>query len=208
MAFIYTTTDAAASVKAIANTADKAYYPNRDTMLVSLDGEVFTTVYYSSKLSGGYRYSGTVIQPALDIDGVAISYADDTLTYDGIVYVLDPEAVMAEVVTKPVMEITRIVETYEGYYVVAQNYIDGRLYHFHNGRPLALLRGSQERETQESDVVADFRYEGHRYLVRGDHMDATGQTATFDGLPAPIVVPEDYVATFADDLSTVTVAKK
>jgi hypothetical protein len=202
---IYVTADPDATVRAIANTVAPSA-PGRNNLLVSCDGSVFYTVLYSALRIRPGCYNGTVTQPALNIDRHEISFSDGEMTYGGRKYVLDETAVIVEVITKPVMQIVSIVETYLGYYIAARNYLTDQSHYYLNGQPLAvvnsvLVRGADDR-------IEDALYRDHRYIVRGDYMDVESQTATFDGQPATQLEVDDYEVTFPDDLSTVTVKKK
>lgn len=204
---IYVTTDANATVRAIANTAENPYYIAPGDLRISFDGKTFHTVLFNSDRSGPGYYHGAITQPALDINSREINFANGEVIYDGRTYVLDETATIGETITKPVMRVISIVETHLGYYVTAQNYLTGGLHSYLDGKPLTIISGISAR-CADSDIVEDSKYVGHHYLVRGDHMDVTRQTATFDGVPATQLNAEDYVVTFADDLSTVAVTKK
>lgn len=202
---IYVTTDPDATVCAIAN-AVALSSPGRSDLLVSCDGITFNTVLYNAHRITPGCYSGTITQPALDIQRHEISFSGDEVTYGGRKYVLDEAAVIGEIITQPVMRVVSIVETHLGYYVAAQNYLTGRSHDYLSGRPLTAVNSVRVRGAE--DVVEDSFYHGHRYIVRGDYMDVESQTATFDGRPATQLAVEDYEVIFPDDLSTVTVRKK
>ena len=204
---IYVTSDDDAAVRAIANTANHQYSPGRAELCVSYDGTTFHTVLFNTSLSGPGYYDGKIVQPALDIDGHPISFANGEMTYDGHTYVLDENASIGEIITDPVMRIVSIVETHAGFYVTTQNYLTGRSHDYLDGKPLTIIDGIRARGA-EGDLVEDTQYAGHRYIVRGDHMDMTRQTATFDGLPATQLNPDNYRVVFGDDLSTIEVFKK
>jgi hypothetical protein len=217
---VYVTTDPNAEIRAIANTStpksliglEGTYYPTFASMLaLSRDGATFYTGFYQSSLSGGDQFEGKITQPQLGIDDKSIKYSDGTMAYDGVEYILDETATVAEIITKPIMRmrVRSVVETSLGYYVTAENRLDRHSYFYLDGKPLTIIPdGSMRvRETQD-DLVECMRFVGHEYLVRGDHMDTSRQTATFDGKPATEVPTTDYNYQFADDLSTVTVTKK
>jgi len=203
---IFVTADPTAKVRAIANVATHPYSPRRNELCVSFDGTTFHTVLFNGRESGPGYYTGTIEQPALNITEVPVAFADGKMTYDGVSYVLDETATIGMIVTKPVMRVIGIVETCAGYYVTAQNLLDGRSHDYLDGAPLKIISGIRARG--QENLVADSQYEGHRYVVQGDHMDVTRQTAVFDDQPATILNPEDYEVTFADDLTSVTVTKK
>lgn len=203
---VYVTNDTDALVRAIAITSGSSYV-SRSDLCVSLDGTTFNTVLFNSRQSGPGYFNGSIVQPALDIDGQDIDFSDGTFTYDGKTYVLDETATIGEIITKPIMRVVEIVQTHAGYYVAAQNKLDGRSHDYLNGQPLVITGGIRARGS-EDDLVAHAQYVGHDYIVRGDHLDMTQQTATFDGQPATQLKVEDYTVTFTDDLSTATVTKK
>ena len=120
--------------------------------------------------------------------------------------VLDERAGIEELITVPVMRVGAVIETHAGYYVQAQNLLTGKSHDFLGGVPLEIIPGGGRARCGGTDsLVEDRRYAGHQYLAWGDHMDVSSETATFDGQPAKRLDPEDFVVTFADDLTTVTV---
>lgn len=201
---IYVTTDSNADVRAIATVAEGSYV-GRNGLLVSYDGGTFHTVLFNARRTGPGYFSGTITQPALGINDVMLDATDDAMTLGGVAYDLDESAAIKQIVNKPIMQVFELVQTHVGHYVVAQNQIDGKSYDFLDGQPLENVGGIRARG---GDVVADVQYVGHRYLVTGDHMDTSLQTATFDGQPATPLNVNDYEVAFADDLSSVTVTKK
>ncbi len=203
---IYIATDPTAAVRVIANMATSSYI-GRSDLAVSYDGYQFNTVLYTCRQRGPGYFTGIITQPALGIEDISIDFADGKITYDGKIYILDEDATVGEIVTKPIMRVLEIVSTHAGYYVVAQNQLDGRSYDYLNGQPLVMTGGFRARGV-EDDLIVDSRYTGHRYLVRGDHMDTTRQTATFDGRPAELLNVQDYAVTFPNGLSTARVKKK
>jgi len=198
--------DTEAKIRAIADIAEGSLSKGFD-LLVSLDGLNFYDVLYKIRESGPDYHNGRITQPAVELNRVAISFADGKMTCDDRVYTLDSNAAMAMTIFKPIMRVVELVETHLGYYVVAQDLITGMSHDFLDGEPLCLIPGSGMR-ARSGDLVADSQYVGHRYLVRGDHMDVSRQTATFDDKPATVLDPKDYVVTFVDDLSSATITKK
>lgn len=201
---IYVTTDSNADIRAIAKVAEGSYV-GRNGLLVSYDGGTFHTVLFNARRTGPGYFSGTITQPALGINDASLDATDDAMTLGGVAYDLDDSATIGQIVTKAIMQVFELVQTHAGYYVVAQNQLDGKSHDFLDGQPLENVGGIRARG---GDIVADVQYVGHRYLVTGDHMDTSRQTATFDGQPATHLDVNDYEVAFADDLSSVTVTKK
>lgn len=203
---VYVTRDSDATIRAIANTADHPYSPDSGELCFSSDGKTFVPVLFTCDESGPGYYIGSVTQPALRINDHVINFANGEIVYKGHAYALDPTATIGKVIAKPVMHIASIVETYAGLYVAAQNLLTGRSHDFLDGKPLT---GVSTRRVRNLDgLVEDSQYVGHRLIVRGNPLYMALQTVTFDGQPATRLDPEDYVVTFVDDLSAVTVNKK
>lgn len=201
---IFVTEDPDAAVRAIANTAKRPHAPFQDELLVSLNGTTFHTVLFDLRSSGKGRFNGTVRQPAQGIDGQKIDFADGEITYDGKKYVLDENATIGEIITRPVMRIVMLASVHDTYYIAAQNLLTGMSHDYFDSQPLTIVDSIGVR----SDLVVCNTYEGHEYAVQGDHMDRNRQVATFDGQVATQLDPDDFLVTFADDLSTVTVTRK
>ncbi|HSX33363.1 MAG TPA: hypothetical protein VLF91_03445 [Candidatus Saccharimonadales bacterium] len=203
---VYVSTDASARVRAIANTGT-GREPDRGDLKVSLDGTVFYTVFYRSRVSNpDGDFTGLVTQKAVDLDSVEISFANGELVLDGQTYVLDENVTaIGEIVDKPVMNIIQLVATYAGLYVVAQDLITMGIHNYLSGSPLQRIGGVQVKST---GIVTDHQYAVHRYLVVGDNIDTSQQTVTFDGRPAVRLDAKLYDVVFTDDLSSVTVTEK
>lgn len=205
MTRVYVATNADAPARAIANKATGSYVDRSDLLLNPFGGPFYTMLFNCQQSGPGSRFGGTVTQPALGIEAVPVHFADDIMSYGGWSYELDVNATVEQVITKPVMRVSEVVQTYAGLYIAAQNLLDGMSRHYLNGAPLTITGGSAPRHT---DLVAYARYEGHEYLVRGNFTSLAEQVATFDGQPATQLAVDDHKFAFADDLSTVVTQAK
>lgn len=168
----------------------------------------------SSEKSSDGRYSWYNFYfdvPELNLICAKLEYSSrtDTITWGTKTYGLNksfvPTASTTIIGLKPVMEVLTLVLTGRGYIVQARNRVDNETHAYFDGRPVTIRPDSSH---VRGDVETLLMSGGHRLDVSGSSINLRHQTALFDGEPAQVLDPKDFVLGFADDLRTVSVKRK
>jgi hypothetical protein len=194
-------------------------HPSTGNILYSPNGTDFYVALghsgSSSSLDGKYLdYTFRFEIPALELPKATFDYDSktNTIVYNDEVYGLDEsfDATKVNIIElKPVMRVTNLVFTHRGYIVETQNEVDRKVYTYFNGKPVTVKPGSMRaRGDVETLIFEDNDGLSYQLDISGDNIVMTQQTATFLGMEALVLIPDEYNVTFADDLSTVSVSKK